>query len=404
MKVLFGIVGVLAASAVVLGLAKPRSPSPEPPGGALGTRVFVVERNNQAMSVYDFGERRLVGRVAGLGNLQHATMTFSRDLRWGFVASRGGLLSRVNLATLAVEGQVKTSEDSIDIAISQDGRFLATAEYRPGGVTILDVATLAVAKRIPACVEREGRALWSRATGIVDAPGNRFVCTLIEEAEVWVIDASKPDFPIERKIKLEGGEPYDAMITPDGRWYVVGHLESSDVSVIDLTQPERTPTRVSLLVPGKAYDKGRPAKLPHLACWAMARGRLFVPMVGDKKLVVLDPATWKVIGSIDLKGNPVYAVRMPGDREIWVSFSGEEDDAYLQAIDAETLEVKRTWRVGARIYHIDFTPRGSHALVSANKENKLFLLDTSTYGVVDEEAIDAPSGVFGVWRAFVIGL
>ena len=47
-------------------------------------------------------------------------------------------------------------------------------------------------------------------------------CVLIEAAEIWVIDASKPDFPIQHRIKTRQDNPYDAMITPDGRYYVVG--------------------------------------------------------------------------------------------------------------------------------------------------------------------------------------
>ena len=90
---------------------------------------------------------------------------------------------------------------------------MATAEYDPGGVTILDARTLKLLRRIAASGDRIRE---SRVTGIVDAPGNRFVCTLIEAGEIWVIDASRSDFPVERRIPVGPGEPYDAMITPDG--------------------------------------------------------------------------------------------------------------------------------------------------------------------------------------------
>ncbi|MBW2362375.1 MAG: protein nirF, partial [Deltaproteobacteria bacterium] len=255
-----------------------------------------------------------------------------------------------------------------------------------------------------ATTERDGQRLPSRVTGIVDAPGNRFVCVLIEGAEIWVIDASKPDFPIEHRIPVALDNPYDAMITPDGRYYVVGHMKSDRVSVLDLTQPEAGVREVSLRDPRTDYERGTPVKLPHLASWAVAGRSIFVPLVGEDRLAVLDRDTWEFVQSIPVRGHPVYAVRSPTEREVWVSFSGEEDDAFVQVIDTASLTVTDTIEVGRRIYHMDFTPRASHVLISANKDEKLFLIDATTHSIEDVVELDSPSGIFGVWRAFRIGL
>jgi len=373
--------------------------------GGVGSRVFVVEREAGSLAVYDYVERRLLPeRITGLGDLRHATMIFSPDLRYGYLATRGGQVSRIDLETLERAGVVFTSENSIDNAIGRDGRFIATAEYVPGGVTITDARTLEVVARHPATYEHEGRSLPSRVTGIVDAPGDRFVCVLIEGAEIWIIDASKPDFPIEHRIPTPQGNAYDAMITPDGRYYVVGHMSSDRVSVLDLTQPEAGVREVSLRDPTASYERDTPVKLPHLASWAVAGRSIFVPLVGEKRLAVLDRESWEFVRSIPLRGHPVYAVRSPTEREVWVSFSGEEDDAYVQVIDTDRLAVTATLRVGRRIYHMDFTPRASHVLISANADEKLFLVDATTHQIEDVVELHSPSGVFGVWRAFRIGL
>jgi protein NirF len=145
-------------------------------------------------------------------------------------------------------------------------------------------------------------------------------------------------------------------------------------------------------------------KLPHLASWAVAGRWIFVPLVGEDRLAVLDRATWSFERSIPVRGHPVYAVRSPTEREVWVSFSGEADDAYVQVIDTERLEVTDTIRLGRRIYHMDFTPRGSHVLVSANQDDRLFLVNAGTHRIEDVEELKSPSGIFGVWRAFRIGL
>jgi protein NirF len=373
--------------------------------GGIGSRVFVVERTSGSLAVYDFIERKLLPkRITDLGNLRHATMIFSPDLRWGYLATRSGQVSRIDLTTLERSGVVFTSANSIDNAISQDGRFIATAEYVPGGLTILDAQTMEVLKKHPAHVEISGQKVNSRVTGVVDAPGNRIVCVLIEAAEIWIVDASKPDFPIEHRIKTRQADPYDAMITPDGRYYVVGHMKSDRVSVLDLTKPEAGIREVSLRDPSRSYDRDNPVKLPHLASWAVAGKWIFVPLVGEDRLAVLDRETWEFSRSIPLRGHPVYAVRSPTERTIWVSFSGEEDDAFVQVIDVDSLAVEHTLRVGRRIYHMDFTPRGSHVLISANADDRLFLVNASTFEVEDSVELSSPSGIFGVWRAFRIGL
>jgi protein NirF len=399
---------VRSAAAVLFAAGLALGCGPEAPVGAGGvaSRVFVVERTSGRLAVYDLASRSLLPRrIEGLGDLRHATMTFSRDLRWGFVATRNGQLGRVDLESLELAGKVYTSQDSIDIAIRQDGGLIATAEYRPGGVTFIDPETLEVKGRLEAVVERDGRQVESRVTGIVDAPGNRFVCVLIEGREVWIVDGYAADFPILHRIPTAAAEPYDAMITPDGRHYVVGHLGSDVVTVVDLARPESGGRGVSIRDPlQEAELYALPVKLPHMASWAVAGDYVFVPLVGQPRLAVLDRTTFELQRTIQLRGDPVYAVRSPTQREIWVSFSGEEDDAFLQVIDTETLEVTRTLRVGGRIYHLDFTPRGSHVLVSANRDGKLVLIDAGTYEIVDTEALESPSGIFGAWRAFTIGL
>ncbi|MCP3987320.1 MAG: protein nirF [bacterium] len=374
-------------------------------GEGIGSRVFVVERASGSLAVYDYQARKLLPeRITGLGNLRHATMIFSPDLRYGYLATRGGKVSRIDLQSLERTAEIFTSQNSIDNAISQDGRVIATAEYVPGGVTLLDAQDLSLLKEHRASFERNGKTFPSRVTGIVDAPGNRFVCVLIESGEIWIIDASQPGFPIEHRIPTREAMPYDAMITPDGRYYVVGHQESDRVSVLDLTKPEAGVQEISLRDPKLDYDKDTPVKLPHMASWAVAGRWVFVPLVGEKRLAVLDRNTWEFHRSIPVRGHPVYAVRSPTEREIWVSFSGEEDDAFVQVIDTEKLEVVDTLEVGGRIYHMDFTPRGSHVLVSANRANKLFLVNAATRRIEDEQTLASPSGIFGVWRAFRIGL
>lgn len=375
------------------------------PEGTLGTRVLVVERTSGALAVYDWSDRKLLkNRIEGLGDLQHATMTFGPDLRWGFLATRGGRLVRIDLRTLQVDGEVKTSSNSIDNAVSHDGKTIAVAEYVPGGVTLVDAATLKLTARVPATYEREGKTMDSRVTGMVDMPGNKFVCVLIEGQEIWILDPNQPASPILKRIPSGEGQAYDAMITPDGRFYVVGKLGSDRVAILDLSKPEAGVREVSLADPSLPTEKSSPKKLPHMASWAVAGDRVFVPLVGEKRMAILDKNTFAFRQSLPVRGHPVYAVRSPTEREIWLSYSGENDDAWIDVIDVETLQVTHSIRAGRRVYHLDFTPRGSHVIATANADEQLVLIDAVRYEIVDRHPLRSPSGIFGPWRAFRIGL
>ncbi|MBI4485729.1 MAG: hypothetical protein HY655_06935 [Acidobacteria bacterium] len=65
-------------------------------------------------------------------------------------------------------------------------------------------------------------------------------------------------------------------------------------------------------------------------------------LVGEKRLAVLDRDTWAFKRSIALRGHPVYAVWAPGERHVWVTFSGEADDAFVQVVDVGSLDDARS--------------------------------------------------------------
>jgi protein NirF len=276
---------------------------------------------------------------------------------------------------------------------------VATAEYQPGGITILDAQTLNVVKRLPADIEKNGQKTTSRATGVVDAPGNRFVCVLIEGAEIWVIDASGSEPKVERKVKTSTDEPYDAMITPDGRWYVVGHMGSEHVSVLDLKNRRRDQRSAR---PEAEVRQGGAGEAPahglvgrggrqrvRAAGRRAAHGRARSAHLGLQEERPRSRAPRLFGGGADRR------------RDLGELLRGG-DDAYLEVIDAEA-RGQEEHQDGRSVYHLDFT-RGGHVIVSANKDNKLALVDATTYAVVDEETVNSPSGVFGAWRAFRIGL
>ena len=97
----------------------------------------------------------------------------------------------------------------------------------------------------------------------------------------------------------------------DGRYYVVGHMGSRHVSVLDLRHPDRGVREVSIMDPSVETPRDVPVKLPHMASWAVAGDHVIVPLVGEPRLAVLNRRTWEFEKSIVLRGHPVYTVRSP---------------------------------------------------------------------------------------------
>ena len=84
----------------------------------------------------------------------------------------------------------------------------------------------------------------SRTVGLVDAPGQRFVFSLFDTGEIWVADFSQGNTPEITRYPGIGQQPYDALITADGRYYMAGLFGEDGMAQLDLWHPERGVVRV----------------------------------------------------------------------------------------------------------------------------------------------------------------
>ena len=109
-------------AAVLLGLTA--CTSTNPPLRGTGDLGLVVERSAGSVMLIETTRRSEIGRVAGLGDLSHASAVFSRDGRYAYVFGRDGGLSKVDLLRARVEHRVVQSGNAIGGAISQDGKLV----------------------------------------------------------------------------------------------------------------------------------------------------------------------------------------------------------------------------------------------------------------------------------------
>jgi protein NirF len=360
----------------------------------------VIERATGSVQLVDNAKRTARSRIEGLGDLSHASLVYSPDARHAFVFGRDGGLTKVDLAAAKVVGRVVQAGNSIGGAISKDGRLIAVANYEPGGVNIFDAATLERLAEIPATYGAEGRR--AKVVGIADAPGNRFVFSLFEAGEIWIADVADPRAPQVTRLANVGREPYDALITPDGRHYIAGLFGEDGLALVDMANVGAGAKRI-LADYGRGGEKLPVYKMPHLRGWAIAGAYAFLPAIGRHEVLVVERASWREVGRIPVHGQPVFVMARPDGRQVWVNFAFPRNDT-VQVIDVGRLALVETLKPGRTVLHMEFSAGGEEVWVSARDDDRVVVYDTATFARVGELPAKSPSGIFFEWRAKKIGM
>lgn len=376
----------LVSAALALALAACAAPR------GTGDLGLVVERAAGRVMLIETSGRTALGRVTGLGDLSHAAAVFSRDGRYAYVFGRDGGLTKVDLLRARIDKRIIQAGNSIGGAISQDGSLVAVANYTPGGIRLFDARTLEPLAEVPT---------GSKVVGIADAPGNRFVFSLFEAGEIWIVDASQPRTPAVTRLGNIGRQPYDGFVTPNGRHYIAGLFGEDGLALVDLWNPGKGARRIL-----DGYGRGEAPlpvyKMPHLRGWAVAGRYIFLPAIGRHEVLVLDSVTWTEAGRIAVHGQPVFAVAQPGGRRVWVNFAFPTNDV-VQVIDVPQMQVVQELRPGRAVLHMEFTPRGEQAWVSSRDDGAVVVYDGASFAELARLPAESPSGIFLTSRGAMTG-
>ena len=358
-----------------------------------GDLGVVIERADGRVKVIETSGRSVLATVDGLGDLSHASVVFSRDARYAFVFGRDGGMTKVDLLEAKIVGRVLQAGNSIGGSISHDGRIVVAQNYAPGGVKAFDANTLELLAEVPAITE-DGRR--SKVVGLADLSGRRFIYSLFEAGEIWITDFSDPTNPQTQRF-AGGNQPYDALVTPDGRHYIAGLFGEDGLARLDLWNPELGSRKI-LSGYGKGQEPLPVYKMPHLRGWSVAGGRAYLPAIGRHEVLVVDTDTWQEVGRIPVRSQPVFAMARPDGREIWVNFAFP-DNGWVQVIDTVSGKVTHTLQPGRGILHMEFLSKGYEVWMSARDDNKVVIYDTATKQQVGGFESASPSGIFFTTRA-----
>ncbi|MCP4986565.1 MAG: protein nirF [Colwellia sp.] len=376
-----------------------------------GDMGVIIERATGQVQIINHTNKEVLAEVDGLGDLSHASIVYSRDQRYAYVFGRDGGLTKIDILKDKIAKRVIQSGNSIGGAISQDGKLVAVSNYTPGGVKVFDSETLELVANIEATIvpskglTKEGQPYRSKVVGLVDAPGNKFIFSLFDSHETWVADLSGHATGKEVKItkfKDIGLFPYDALISPDGRYYIAGLFGEDGMALLDLWHLDKGVKRI-LGDYGKGDKKLPVYKMPHLEGWAMAGDYAFVPAVGQHKVLVVSTKTWEMVAEIPAHSQPIFVMAQPDNRQIWVNFAYPDNNT-IQIFNSETFELVKTLTPGPAVLHMEFTPRGEHVWMSVRDSNKVQIYDTKTQTLLKTLKSKSPSGIFFTNRAHHIGL
>ena len=386
---------LLAVASLLLGACA------QQPLRGTGDLGVVVERATGALQIIETTGQTRLARIEGLGDLSHASVVFSRDERFAYVFGRDGGLTKVDLLRQRIDKRIIQGGNSIGGAISQDGRLIAVGNYEPGGVKVFDAETLERVADIPATPLADGSRN-SRVVGVIDAPGRRFIYSLFDTNETWLLDFSQGDSPTVTRFENIGKQPYDGLLTPDGRYYIAGLFGEDGMAKIDLWHTARGVERI-IDGYGRGEEKLPVYKMPHLEGWTVAGNQTFVPAIGHHQVLVMDSQSWKQTDAIDVAGQPVFVMARPDARQVWVNFA-HPDNGKVQVIDTETHEIIRTLEPGPAVLHMEFTARGDQLWLSVRDGNEIQVWDPYTLKMIKRLPADSPSGIFFSSRAHETGL
>ena len=358
---------------------------------ATGDLGVIVERATGSVLIVDQSEMATLARVDGFGDLSHASVVFSPDQRFAFVFGRDGGLTKLDLATQSIASRVIQAGNAIGGAISDDGQLVAVSNYEPGGVRIFDSDSLEMVADIPTA---------SKTIGLVDAPGRRFVFSMWDTGETWIADLSSA--LSLQKFEDVGLNPYDALITGDGRRYIVGLFGEDGLTAFDLWADP--PKQQKILADYGKGDEPLPVyKMPHLEGWALAGDRFALPAVGHHQVLWVDARDLTEVGRTDTHGQPIFAVARPDGQHVWVNYAHPDNDT-VEVIDSQSGAIIHTLKPGPAVLHMEFTPRGHQVWLSVRDANRIDIYDTRTFEKLGEIPADTPSGIFFTARAHKSGL
>ncbi len=332
--------------------------------------ILVVERGTGSVSVLDGNSFRELDRFE-VGRV-HGGIKFDRGLHRALVVTRDGTLVDYDLDRGAVRSRAKVGVNTRNIAITDDGKFVAAANQLPQGLVVLDSRLMPIAS-FP---------LPGQPSAVYKIPGSqRFMVTLRDLPALYFVPY--PELELQR---VELPEPCeDFIFFPRTQRLVASSRQGSQLVLYDYEQNEILAT---------LDTEG----LPHLfsASFFRRNGALHAAFnhMGAPRLSIIDMDRFEVVARIQLLGAGYFTRTHPGTPYLWVDSNTES----IQLVDKRSLELlDRTLipEAGKKAMHVEFSADGAKALVSIwHQSGAVVVYDSTTLVEVQRIPYAMPVGKY----------
>lgn len=337
-------------------------------------KIFIVEREDSSLATIENDAKS--SRIMNMRNMNHGVVKFGgKD---GYVISRDGYVIKFDPITEKISNEYKTSKSAIGFVIGK--HYVAVANYDDQSVDILD-RDLNPIKKIKTGSKNVGIKIYKNYL-IFSEMDNDTISVYKDMNE----GKSKPNFEVHKQFKNVGELPFDAMIKDEK--YIAGFFTSKHFGVVDLNTMEYKKVKIFL-------DENRKMvlKVPHFGFWSIGGDKVFVPAVGDSKVLVYDN-NFEFLRNIETQGLPVFTSLSPKKDFLAVTYSGK-DFPTIEIIDTKTLKIIKTFTFDGKVLHVRWSNNSPKLYVSVNDTNKVAVINTDKW-VLDKEILDIkkPSGIF----------
>lgn len=336
-------------------------------------KIFVVEREKSSLAVIEDGMTK--SHMSGMHNMNHGVVKF--DGKDGYAISRDGYVVKFDPSSEKILNEFKTSDSAIGFTIGKN--FLAVANYAKKSVDILD---------------RDLKPLQSFETGSknvgIKIYKDYLIFSQMDSDKITVLKDKNegkklPKFVLYKEFEDVGVMPFDAMIKDNN--FITGFFKSDFFGVVNLDTMEYS--KISILL----EDRKPVLKVPHFGFWSISDDNVFIPAVGNNKVLVYT-SDFKFVKNIETEGLPVFTALSPDKRYMAVTFSGDKFPV-VQIIDTATLNVIKRFEFDGKVLHVRWSNVKPNLYVSVNDTNKVAVINTKEWYLSREMFnIDKPSGIF----------
>lgn len=308
--------------------------------------------------------------------MNHGVVKF--DGKDGYVISRDGYVVKFDPISEKILAEYKTSKSAIGFVIGAN--YVAVANYDDKSVDILD-RDLKPIDKIETNSKNVGIKIYTDY--LIFSQMDNDIISVFKDMNAG---KGNPNFKLHKEFKDVGELPFDAMIKDEK--YIVGFFTSKFFGVVDLEKMEYKKVDVFL-------DENRQMvlKVPHFGFWSIGGDKIFVPAVGDNKVLVYDN-DFKFVKNIQTQGLPVFTSLSPDKKYLAVTYSGK-DFPTIQIVDTQTLEIIHTFNFDGKVLHVRWSETSPQLYVSVNDTNKIAVIHTKEWFLNREIFnVKKPSGIF----------